>query len=142
MSAAYGATECGAHSDAVHAAEHTAQIPVQELHPLKVKFVYKLINFICATISLSWFFEGWRQVNESLTFPHVALITAGTLLTMLFIGIHSYWVYVEEKQKGTLKKRFELFEKIHQASLKRKETIAASLECCEAGKPIQEKGEN
>ncbi len=82
----------------------------------KVKFAFKLLNFICAVIALSWFFEGWRQVTTRPTVEHVLLLAGGTLLTLFFLGIHSYWAYVEEKCKGTLRKRIALFEKIYSAT--------------------------
>ncbi len=81
--------------------------------PAKVKFVYKLINFSCAVVALSWFFEGWRKINESPTLPHFGILLAGSLLTLVFLGVHGYWVYVEEKLKGNLKKRVDLFERIY-----------------------------
>jgi uncharacterized membrane protein YozB (DUF420 family) len=84
--------------------------------PVKVKFVYKFINFSCAVIALSWFFEGWRKINEDPTIVHAAILIGGTVFTMVFLGVHAYWVYFEEKSKGTLKKRVELFEKIYLAT--------------------------
>ncbi|MBX9667522.1 MAG: hypothetical protein K2X93_07885 [Candidatus Obscuribacterales bacterium] len=81
--------------------------------PAKVKFVYKLINFSLAVIALSWFFEGWRKINECPSFAHFGILLAGTIFTLVFLGVHGYWVYVEEKLKGTLKKRVELFERIY-----------------------------
>lgn len=93
---------------------------------VKVKFIFKLINFTCAVIALSWFFEGWRQINESLTFAHAAILAAGTVFTLLFLGVHAYWVYFEEKQKGTLKKRVEWFEKIHIALEKRQSEMVVT----------------
>ncbi|MBX9694025.1 MAG: hypothetical protein K2Z81_16695 [Cyanobacteria bacterium] len=89
----------------------------------KVKLSYRLFVFIASVISLSWFFEGTRQVNESLTVPHVGLLILGAALTSLFIGIYTYWIYIEEKEKGTLKKRVNLFEKIY-SNLHQKEEIA------------------
>lgn len=95
--------------------EHTAPTEV------KVKFIFKLINFCCAVLTLSWFFEGWRQVNANPSVEHFALLLVGTVLTILFLGVHGYWVYIEEKSKGTLKRQFGLFEKIHAATNKKRD---------------------
>lgn len=81
---------------------------------VKVKFSHKLMVFTGAVIALSWFFEGCRQIQEAISFQSVSILLLGTLLTILFLGIHSYWIYLEEKLKGTLKKRIELFEKVNQ----------------------------
>ena len=89
------------------------------LKEIKIKFSHKLIVFAGAVLALSWFFEGCRKVQESFSVPHLAILLIGTLLTILFMGIYSYWIYLEEKLKGTLKKRIELFEKIHVFLIKR-----------------------
>jgi len=112
-------TEHGGTAD--HAQATVAAMPI-----VKVKFAYKLINFTCAVIALSWFFEGWRKINESLTVGHGFILLAGVVLTALFLGVHGYWVYFEEKQKGTLKKRVEWFEKIHNALEKRASEVVVT----------------
>jgi hypothetical protein len=94
----------------------TAEQVASVIGPAKVKFVYKLANFSCAVLALSWFFEGWRKINEAPSIGHAAILVAGTVFTLIFLGVHAYWVYFEEKSKGTLKKRVELFEKIYQAT--------------------------
>ncbi len=68
--------------------------------------------FIASVITLSWFFAGWRQVNESGQIGDWAILVGGTLSTILLIGVQGYWIYFEEKAKGRLMKRVELFEKI------------------------------
>lgn len=80
----------------------------------KVKFVYKFAFFVGAVLALSWFFEGWRQVQEGFTLPHCAMLLFGTATTIFFVGVQAYWIYLEEKFKGTLKKRFGLFERIYE----------------------------
>ena len=96
-----GGKECELHS-------HDAAPP----RVVKVKFAYKLAVFTCAVIALSWFFEGWRQVNHALTAGSVGILVLGTVTTLLFVGVHAYWIYFEEKSKGTLRKRIALFEGI------------------------------
>jgi hypothetical protein len=73
----------------------------------------KLAAFAASVVSLSWFFAGWRAINESTALSGWLLLAGGTLLTLFLIGLQGYWIYFEEKQKGTLKRRVELFEKIH-----------------------------
>ena len=70
--------------------------------------------FVGAVLELSWFFEGWRQVQEGVTLPHCAMLLFGTATTIFFVGVQAYWIYLEEKFKGTLKKRFGLFERIYE----------------------------
>ncbi len=88
----------------------------------KVKLSYKLTNFVACVIALSWFFEGTRKIQESASVPHILILVAGTLFTLIFLGVHSFWIYVEEKSKGTLKKRIALFEKILAKSEKQKQS--------------------
>lgn len=103
MQASAGVTEHGG------TGEHVA-VPHQ-----KVKFIYKLINFSCAAYALSLFFEGWREIGKDFSLVNVLTLVAGTVFTLLFLGVHAYWVYFEEKAKGTLKKRIQLFERINLA---------------------------
>jgi predicted negative regulator of RcsB-dependent stress response len=77
--------------------------------------MYKLALFIASVMTLSWFFAGWRQVQEAFNLPNCLLLSGGTLSTIFLLGVQGYWVYFEEKQKGTLKKRIALFETIHEA---------------------------
>lgn len=79
---------------------------------LKVRFAFKAAAFIASVISLSWFFEGWRKINEEATIIHFGILIGGTLLTLALIGLQAYWIYIEEKTKGTLKKRIGVFDKI------------------------------
>lgn len=80
---------------------------------LKVKLQYRLAAFSGAVLGLSWFFEGSRQLAEGISFSSVGYLLLGTVATVIFIGILAYWIYVEEKSKGTLKVRFGLFERLY-----------------------------
>jgi hypothetical protein len=82
---------------------------------IKVKFKYRLLVFSGAVIALSWFFEGTRQIAESLSFASVGILVAGTVSTALFLGVYAYWIYLEEKSKGTLNKSIPLFDKIYES---------------------------
>ncbi|MDZ4835960.1 MAG: hypothetical protein SGJ27_19445 [Candidatus Melainabacteria bacterium] len=108
--------------------EHVAS----ESRPVKVKFVYKFVNFSLAAYALSWFFEGWREINKDLTAGNAAILVAGTLATLFFLAVHFYWIYFEEKSKGTLRKRVELFEKIHLATQSKRQAKVV----------VTDKGEN
>jgi hypothetical protein len=92
----------------------------------KISFALKAVAFCMAVISLSWFFQGWREVNQAPSIASVALLVFGTSLTLLILGIMGYWTYFEEKSKGTLKKKIKLYEDIHknlqeERKLRRKE---------------------
>lgn len=78
----------------------------------------KALVFILTIISLSWFFEGLRQIQQSFSLPHIGLLLIGILATVLLVGVQSYWIYLEEKSKGTLKRRIQFFETLYQRSQK------------------------
>lgn len=77
----------------------------------KVHWTFRLIAFAASVVTLSWFFAGWRQIHEAGGVSDWVLLFAGIYLTALFLGLQAYWIYFEEKSKGTLKKRIEFFEK-------------------------------
>jgi hypothetical protein len=85
----------------------------------KVKFALKAAAFIATVLTLSWFFEGCREVRTGWTVSHIAVLTLGTLTTVFMLGVQGYWIYIEEKVKGTLKRRVGLFERIYAWSQKR-----------------------
>jgi hypothetical protein len=79
----------------------------------KVHWAFRLTAFVASVVTLSWFFAGWRQIQETGLFADWLLLVSGTVFTVLLLGVQAYWIYFEEKDKGTLKKRIELFEKMH-----------------------------
>ena len=87
----------------------------------KVRFALKAVAFCAAVVSLSWFFQGWREVNQAPGVASVALLVFGTSLTLLILGVMGYWTYFEEKSKGTLKKKIKLYEDIHSRLQNRKQ---------------------
>ncbi len=89
------------------------QIPNAIEKPKKVHWTFRLTAFVASVITLSWFFAGWRQIQETGQFSDWLLLLSGTVFTLLLLGVQAYWIYFEEKDKGTLKKRIELFEKMH-----------------------------
>jgi hypothetical protein len=92
----------------------------QRIKPLyEVRFPIKAGVFVMAVITLSWFFEGWRKIHESLSFTHVGLLIFGALSTIFLILVMSFWIYAEEKQKGSLVRSNALFEKLYQLLMKR-----------------------
>jgi hypothetical protein len=72
---------------------------------MKIHWTLKCTAFIASVISLSWFFAGWRQADWY-------LLTGGAAGTLSLLLLQSYWIYFEEKARGRLSRRFELFEKI------------------------------
>jgi hypothetical protein len=79
---------------------------------LKLKFHVKLMAFVAATFSLSLFFEGWRQVHQDPSPMHWSLLLTAVFLTTLLIWLQAFWIYIEEKSKGTLKKRIAHFDRL------------------------------
>jgi len=91
------------------------ELNTRDLEPaagLKPKFQVKLIAFVAATFSLSLFFEGWRQVNQDPSPMHWALLLTAVFLTTSLMWLQAFWIYVEEKSKGRLKRRVTHFDKL------------------------------
>ncbi len=88
---------------------------VAGINGYKIHWGAKLIAFAASVISLSWFFAGWRQVNETQTVLDWLLLLGGTVATILLVGLQGYWMYFEEKAKGSLRKRIKIFEMIDDA---------------------------
>ncbi|HEY9786165.1 MAG TPA: hypothetical protein V6D17_12230 [Candidatus Obscuribacterales bacterium] len=89
---------------------------VEGVSTKKVRFAFKAVAFIAAVITLSWFFEGMREIGKEVSLVGVAYLFFGTTLTILLLLIQGYWIYIEEKSKGTLVKKIKLFDKIERAS--------------------------
>lgn len=80
---------------------------------MAIHWSLKWSMFAASVISLSWFFAGWRQVNETGGLADWGVLFGGTATTLFLLGVQGYWIYFEEKTKGKLMKRVELFEKIN-----------------------------
>lgn len=89
------------------------QLKAIDEKPRKVHWAFRMTAFAASVITLSWFFAGWRQIQETGLFADWLLLACGTAFTVLLLGVQAYWIYFEEKDKGTLKKRIDLFEKMH-----------------------------
>lgn len=81
---------------------------------MSIHWSIKWSVFAASVISLSWFFAGWRQVNQTGQLTDWALLAIGTLLTLGFIMVQGYWIYFEEKKKGRLTKRIALYERVYE----------------------------
>jgi hypothetical protein len=81
---------------------------------VKTHWTFKIAAFVASVVSLSWLFAGWRAINETGDAVSWALLIGSTALTLLLIGLQGYWIYFDEKAKGGLRRRIELFEMIHQ----------------------------
>jgi dolichyl-phosphate-mannose--protein O-mannosyl transferase len=79
---------------------------------LKVKLPYKLLALGCSVIALSWFFEGYRQVSQSPSIAHCAVLVLGVMTTAFLLWLQAFWIYVEEKSKGTLNKEILHFDRL------------------------------
>lgn len=83
----------------------------------KVKWTIKLAVFALATVALSWVFEGFRQVNTALNASGVpdasglALLFGGSTLTILFVGVYGFFMYAEERAKGSRLRNIPLFDR-------------------------------
>lgn len=79
---------------------------------MTVHWTIKLGTFVASVVTLSWFFAGWRQVHEAATVGNWMLLAGGIVATLLLVALQGYWIYFEEKRKGTLRRRIEVFERI------------------------------
>ena len=89
---------------------------VEETRPVKMSLRVKTVAFIMTVLTLSWFFEGWREVQSGVTLPHCAMLLWGITSTLAMLSVQAYWIYVEEKTKGTLKRRIGVFERVYAAT--------------------------
>lgn len=79
----------------------------------KVKFAIKLFAFALSVVTLSWFFEGARQIQAALTFSAVAHLLAGSIFTVALIGVQAFFIYAEEKSKDNRTRKIPLFDKLY-----------------------------
>ncbi|HEY9755687.1 MAG TPA: hypothetical protein V6C97_11035 [Oculatellaceae cyanobacterium] len=86
---------------------------------LKIKFAYKAAAFWASVMTLSWFFEGWRKIHESIGVYSVSILTLGIVCTAALVTLQAFWIYIEEKQKGSLLRRVGLFEKLYEGLVQR-----------------------
>ena len=77
----------------------------------KVKWTIKLAVFAMATVALSWVFEGFRQVNAGPNATGLALLFGGSTLTILFVGVYGFFMYAEERAKGSRLRNIPLFDR-------------------------------
>ncbi len=92
----------------------TAQVLSSPTKSFKVKLPIRIAVIILSVLALSWFFEGWRQINKGITLSHVAFFISGILVTAVLLWLQGFWIYLEEKYKGTLRRKIELFDKLEQ----------------------------
>lgn len=96
-----------------HAHIHQVQSVGDKQGRVKIRFRVKALAFIMTVITLSWFFEGWRQVQQSPTILHLCVLLAGSLTTVMLVTLQAYWIYIEEKLNGRLRRRIGFFEKVY-----------------------------
>ncbi len=67
-----------------------------------------------SVLALSWFFEGIRQIQNGLTISHIFVLMGGIVSTAILLWVQGFWIYLEEKRKGTLRKKIEHFDKLEE----------------------------
>lgn len=77
----------------------------------KVRLSLKVAVFVMATTTLSWFFEGWRQVSEAPTLAGLAYLFGGTTFTISLVGLYGFFMYAEERSKGGRTRNIPLFDR-------------------------------
>jgi len=80
--------------------------------PAKVRLPVRLFAFTLTVITLSWFFEGWREIQKEPGLISCAYLFFGITLTGLLLTVQGYWIYIEEKSTGKLVRKVKLFDKI------------------------------
>jgi hypothetical protein len=78
--------------------------------PLKVKFQAKAFALVLSIVSLSWVFEAFRQIKSGANAAHIVLLIVALMATAALLWIQAFWIYLEEKSKGTLKRNIPAFE--------------------------------
>lgn len=89
--------------------------------PTKVRLPIRLFAFTLTVITLSWFFEGWREVQKEPGLIPCAYLFFGTTLTLFLLAVQGYWIYIEEKSTGKLVRKVKLFDKIEAKLSEKKE---------------------
>lgn len=80
--------------------------------PTKVRLPIRLFAFTLTVITLSWFFEGWREIQKEPSLISCSYLFFGTAFTLLLLAVQGYWIYIEEKSTGKLVRKVKLFDKI------------------------------
>ncbi len=80
--------------------------------PTKVRLPIRLLAFTLTVITLSWFFEGWREIQKEPGLVSCSYLFFGTTCTLLLLMLQGYWIYIEEKSTGKLVRKVKLFDKI------------------------------
>jgi hypothetical protein len=80
---------------------------------MRIHWSVRYSAFIASVFTLSLFFAGWREFMEQGQISGIVLLAAGVLLTLLLLFVQGYWIYFEEKDKGTLRRHVGWFESIH-----------------------------
>jgi len=101
-------------------AELTADMKEATVKTWRVKPSIKITVMVLSILALSLFFEGWRQVKSSMTAWHFIIMVSGTVTTIFLLWMQAFWIYVEEKSKGTLKKKIVHFDRLQEYLAKRK----------------------
>jgi hypothetical protein len=70
--------------------------------------------FALSVWTLSLFFAGWRMVNTEGSIAGFLTLAGGTILTLGLLVLQGYWIYFEELNKGSLRRRIRLFEWLHE----------------------------
>jgi hypothetical protein len=83
---------------------------------MKIHWSIRTIAFIASVFTLSIFFAGWREFAEQgHTVYGVFEMSCGIVLTGLLLMLQGYWIYFDEKKKGTLRRHIRWFEALHNA---------------------------
>jgi len=80
---------------------------------MSIHWSVKTSAFALSVWTLSVFFAGWREINTEFGPAACLTLASGTVMTLLLIALQGYWIYFEEKSKGTLQRKVPLFDAIH-----------------------------
>lgn len=80
---------------------------------MRIHWSIRYSAFIASVFTLSLFFAGWRELMEQGRMSGAFLLATGVVSTLLLLGLQGYWIYFEEKNKGTLRRHIRLFEALH-----------------------------
>jgi hypothetical protein len=80
---------------------------------LNIHISIKTAAFIASVIFLSWSFAGYHAIRQAATGANFCIFFGAVFGTMLVLAVQGYWIYEEEKEKGTLKRKIALFDRIY-----------------------------
>lgn len=84
----------------------------KSIEKAKIKFSIKIGMFIMSVLALSGFFEAFRQIQAHFGLYTIGFMVVAILFNIIMLFSQAWLIYYEEKVRGNLKKRVDVFERL------------------------------